>query len=235
MSTPWWAWLAIGVAVMESRPPELGVVPAHLAAGRKLRQRPSTARIVYHTTGRNLPKAVRDRTNLEPGSRAFDDAVVRWYQSSGMPYFGAYLVGTSGVIFELATPGTWCQHAASLTAEEVASTPPSWWRDRWPQLRHPTDLLQGSPHINVSSLGVDLVPHPDGQLPDLHTPATLAAAARLGRHLAAAYGLTLEARHHVGHEDVDPWSRSTNNRPWDPGWRREHFLKDLEVSDGRRS
>lgn len=233
MRLPTWAWLALGVAIMEKQsnagPP---IVQAHLPQARKLKQRPSTARVVYHTTGRSLPRAVRASSGLESGlevgTRAFDDAVVAWYHSSGMPYFGCYLVGTSGTIYELAPPGTWCQHAASLTTVEMASEPPTWWRERWPHLRHPTDLLNGSPHINVASLGIDLVPDPDLQLPDIHRPATIAAAIALGRSLAATYGLSLEAHHHLGHEDADPWSRSNARGPWDPGWRREAFLKELK-------
>lgn len=224
MRIPWWAWLALGVAVMSGGS---NIIAAELPQARKLKRRSSTSRLVYHTTGRNLPRTILSRTGLEPGTRAFDDAVVNWYRSTGQPYFGNYLVGTSGAVYELATPDTWCQHAASLTAEEVASAPPAWWKTRWPHLRHPTDLLNGSPHINATSLGIDLVPHPGLELPDIHLPATLTAAAALGRSLASTYGLTVGPHHHLGHEDVDPWSRSTPGKPWDPGWRRDAFLKEL--------
>lgn len=204
-----------------------GIEEAHLPQARKLKRREQTRRIIYHTTGRNLARLAA-RSGHTPGMRAFDEAALAWYRSSGHPYFGCYLVGTSGVVFELAPPDTWCQHAASLTEQEATSPPPAWWARRWPGLGHPIGgLLQGSRHINATSLGVDLLPFPDAHLPDLHGQATLQAAAQLGRSLAGRYGLTTGPQHHLGHEDVDPWSRSNAAGPWDPGWRRADFLNML--------
>lgn len=206
-----------------------GIVQAHLPQARTLKPRKATRRIVYHTTGRNLPRRVLQRTGLQVGTRAFDDAVVAWYVRSGLPYYGVYLVGTSGTVYELANPDLQSMHAASLTDGEVAGDPPAWWRARWPGVRHPTDLLNGSPHINPTSLGIDMVPDPNvANLADIHRPATLEATAALGRRLAAIYGLDLAPRRHLGHEDADPWSRSTPKGGWDPGWDRNHFLKLLE-------
>lgn len=205
------------------------LVRARLPQANKLRPRQTTRRIVYHTTGRTLPRTIAERTGLAPGTRAFDDAVVAWYRSSGQLYYGCYLVGTSGTIYELAARDAWCLHAASLTADEVKAAPPAWWSARWPNLRHPTDLLGGSPHINASSLGIDLVPDPHRQeLATIHRPATLTAAAALGRALAGTYNLSLTRAHHMGHEDLDPWSRSNPGQPWDPGWNYANFIKSLE-------
>ena len=232
MNVPPWGWLALAAVAFlpqgggEAMPP---IVRARLPQAGGLRMRQATRRIVYHTTGRSLPRLVAERTRLEPGTRAFDDAVVAWYRSSGQLYYGNYLVGTSGTIYELAAPDAWTLHAASLSTDEVQQAPPAWWRARWPNLRHPTDLLEGSPHINVSSLGIDLVPDPrHRELATIHQPATMAATVALGRALAGTYGLSLTRAHHLGHEDLDPWSRSNPGQPWDPGWRYDDFIKSLE-------
>lgn len=200
------------------------ITEAHLPHTFKARAR--TRRVVYHTTGRNLARLIANK-GFTPGTRDFDDAVIQWYRTSNFAFFGCYLVGTSGACYELATPRAWTQHAASLPKDTQKQTPPQWWLERWPEYRHPTELLDNSRFINATSIGVDLVPMPDADLPHLHSQATMEAAAELGRHLAATYGLTLEPRHHLGHEDVDPWRRGKES-PWDPGWVRADFMNLLD-------
>ncbi len=181
---------------------------------------------VYHTTGRGLAKVAARGGN--PGTVAYDEAALAWYRRSGHPYFGAYMVGPSGLAYRLAPDNVKAWHAASLTAEQAAGRvwAPLWWRERWAPLPGPHALVGRS--INAVTIGVDALPLPDGTF----SVAQIDTLAALGRMLAKAHGFSLERIHHLGHEDVDPWRRGVTSagveRPWDPGWDWADFMARLQ-------
>ena len=112
--------------------------------------------IVYHTTGRGLAKVAAK--GGAPGTVAYDEAALAWYRRSGHPYFGAYMVGPSGLEYRLAPDNVKSWHAASLTAEQAAGrvVAPMWWRERWAPLPGPHALVGRS--INAVTVGVDALP-----------------------------------------------------------------------------
>lgn len=209
---------------------EIIITAAILPQVKDLAPRPGPVKaIVYHTTGRGLAKVAAQAA--APGTAEYDQAALAWYRRSGHAYYGAILVGPSGLAYRLAPDGVKAWHSASLTAEQAAgkATAPKWWRERWAPLPGPHALIGRS--INALALGVDALPLPDGTFSE----AQLDALAAVGRQLAKAHVLTLERIHHLGHEDVDPWRRGVTaggvERPWDPGWDWQDFMTRLQ---GRR-
>lgn len=209
--------------------PGLIITDAILPQSMGLKVRPGpVAAIVSHTTGRGLARVAAE--GGLPGTVAYDEAALAWYRRSGHPYYGHVLVGPSGLAYRLARDTAWCQHSASLTEAQGAGhqEPPAWWRARWPGVAGPHALV--GRHINARTIGVDALPLPDGT----YSEAQMMALAQVGRQLAEAHGLTLERRHHLGHEDVDPWRRGITStgveRPWDPGWDWADYMARLTVA-----
>lgn len=191
---------------------ELEVVLAHLPQNKQLPAREQAVlATLMHTTGRGLAK-VAARSGA-PGTRAYDDAALAWYRASGWSYYGTYLVGSTGVVFELAPPALRCWHAAGLKKNYTSRRHHAWWRARWPHVADPTALVGRYP--NAVTIGIDLLPGLDGGF----SPAQLSAAAALVRRLHIKHDLPLKRRFILGHEDVDPVRRGKRNGGWDPGRR----------------
>ncbi len=214
---------------IEPPPGAIIITDAILPQVKDLPSRPGPVKaLVYHTTGRGLAKVAAK--GGAPGTAAYDEAAIAWYRRSRHAYYGAVLVGPSGLAYRLAPDGVKAWHAASLTPEQAAGRVkvPAWWAERWAPLPGPHALIGRS--INALAIGVDALPLPDGTF----SPAQLDTLAAVGRQLAAAHGLTLERIHHLGHEDVDPWRRGVTStgveRPWDPGWDWSDFMARLQAA-----
>lgn len=191
--------------------------------------------IVIHTTGRTLTTRATEYASTDDPHKV-DAAAVGWYRSSSFGYFGGYLVGLSGTIYQLAADDVRTQHAAELDGryrtaawrswahldgQWVQHMRPAahvwdWWDARWGQ-SNPIDILGARPN---DALGIDLLPGLDGK----YTHEQTAQVRRLVHALCASHGLPASRALVVGHEDVDPCSRGTVRRngrilgiPWDPG------------------
>ncbi len=194
------------------------IVPAYLAHNSNLRSRRTTpSYIVYHTTGRGLSRSAANVADPTSDPEGFDRAAVAWYSRSGAQYYPMYLVGLSGKIFQLAPSHLVTWHAAGPKEEYQGNWSDGntqWWFSAWPGRRSPYDIV-GSGDINSHSIGIDYVPHPAQVGP---TPLQLQTIATLAQSLANTNGIALTRDKHLGHSDVDPLGRSTNNAPWDPSW-----------------
>ncbi|MEZ4472043.1 MAG: N-acetylmuramoyl-L-alanine amidase [bacterium] len=180
----------------------LRVVQNHTPASTTWRARSSTAVVMYHTTGRNLTRLAM-RAAKAAGAHpddlgAIDRAAAAWYARGGAQYHCHYLVGLSGRVFELAPSDRVAYHTASLGEVELAKAVPSWWRKRWPAVRHPLDLPSGRYPNNVS-VSIDVLPDLEAR----YTDAQLDAAAYLAQALSAQYRIPLDRAHHLGHSDAD--------------------------------
>lgn len=238
LGVPWWAWL-IGLDMLAGTTrtgPDARIEPAILPQAGKLKRRPQTRAIIYHTTGSGLAKVAA--RGGPAGSYEYELAALAWYRSSGQPFYGHYLVGPSGRIHQLADQGAWCQHSASLTDEQAAGRvrAPGWWYERWPGVSGPAALI--GQHFNYQTLAIDCLPALGNGFKGF-TEVQLDACAWLGRYLAGQYEFPSIIgsragilRHiHLGHEDIDPWRRgitsSGQERPWDPGWDWPDFMRRL--------
>lgn len=208
-------WLSAVILLSDG----VDVIDATLPQASKLRRRPHTKAIIYHTTGGGLAKVAAAQG--APLSVAYDEAAVNWYRRSGMKYFGHMLVTPRAAVYRLAPDDAWCIHSASLP-QDGGPMPPKWWRRRWPGLQHPVQLL--GRHISVRTYAIDLLPMPGKKK---FTPAQLRKAAELGAEKGAMYGLQRTRQRHLGHEDVDPIRRGVP-RPWDPGFNWAQFMRHLK-------
>jgi len=224
--------------------------------------------VVIHTTGSGLAALAAKRApdHMAAGYWA---AAWDWYESSGAPFFGHYLVAPNGDVVQLADEGhaalhtaalsrryerpDWAEwarplHASRLPASELVAgwarhgRDPSvvfdWWWARWPGLDSPLDLLGGDRYVNRRSVGVDLLPAPDGTC----TPERITAALELCADICARRSIDATPARVVCHEDLDPLRRGTRvnargviiGTGWDPGRRfpRTAFHADLTAAVG---
>lgn len=226
---------------------------AHLPQAANLHYRRQPPQLLaIHTTSTGLARVAG--AGAEPGTTRYDLAARDWYRRTGHPEYGAYLVGTTGEVYELAPPTKATWHVANLdaryrrddwrrfgspldtTAWEAHGRDPDlvydWWLERWPTAASPLDLA-GDPHVNAVSIGIDLLPATDGTF----APSQLAAAAALVRQLCEQHAIPLERRRILGHEDLSPVTRGCVRRngviygvPWCPGRRFDWstFMQELQ-------
>lgn len=231
----------------------LDIVPAHLPQAETLRyRRQEPTLLVIHTTGTGLAHRVAKAAT--PGTRAYDLEARDWYRRTGHREYGTYLVGQAGLVWELAPPAKYTWHVAELSegyrrADWRAYGSPldtprweahgrdpdvvyDWWIERWPTATSPLDLT-GTPDVNANSIGIDLLPAPDGTF----APAQLAALVDLVRLLCEQHAIPVERRRILGHEDVAPVERGCVRRdgviygvPWCPGRRFnwDTFMQELQ-------
>lgn len=213
--------------------------------------------VVLHTPGRTFAGRVAE--GVDTMTAAYGEAAVTRYARTGLEYFGHLLVTPSAHVFELAPVDRLAWHTARLSwhykldswrelakplGEDWArhgrdpAVVYDWWDARWGKAASPLDLTAGERSINSISIGVDVLPFPDGT----YTDAQVEATARLCAQLCAAHGLEPGPRTILGHEDVDPCRRGTVRRGervvgvgWDPGrsWPRERFYDAVaRLADG---
>lgn len=99
---------------------------------------------------------------------------------------------------------------------------PEWWRERWPELRGPGDLLDGrlwrQGTANRLTIGIEVSPpfdHPRGSW----TRKAWRSLTWLVQYLAGDVGFPVDPFHVFSHSDANPRTRTTaNGRPWDPGY-----------------
>lgn len=230
--------LMVGIGVATGRrkgapalvvPQDAGALP--YAATRT--KRSATRAVVYHTTSRTFTGRIVAQGH-DPMSPGFLEAAVERYRYTGAEDFANALVAPDGSYEWLAHPDLSVRHA--VTPDGTDGPPPSWWRDRWPELDNPAELLAlgRGRYINRETVAIDVIPLPDAGAVQF-SEASLDTAARLGRELAARYDLTLERRHHLAHSDLDPWGRGTSAGGWDPGWDWTDFMARVNGQNNRKA
>lgn len=217
-----------------------------LPGAAKLRRRsmPPTG-IVIHTTGRGLSGKACQIAGPDADASDIDDAAIAHYENGSLPFFGHWLIGWGGAIYQLADDSLRAHHSGALglhyddrgwmdiakpLVAKGASTPRrhgrpghvvyDWWLSRWGEIySSPLQMVSGR-EPNATTIGVDLLPRLDGT----YVPEQVAALRWLIRKLCEDHGIPRDRRHILGHEDVDPCARGTILRkdriigiPWDPG------------------
>ena len=202
------------------------------AGERRIRRQ--TRKIVYHSTSRSFTKRVMSNYGVDPLDPGFLDSAIERYLFTSADAFANAIVVPSGAHAWLGHPDRAVWHSATPEDRYASrSEPPAWWHRRWPGVQHPADLIgwRRGEYINNMTVSIDVVPMPDSG-PIRYTPASLNAAAALGRWLAAEYGLSLSRADHLAHSDLDPWNRGNAAGGWDPGWDWRDFMQRLS---GRRA
>lgn len=207
--------------------------PGVLAYSATRKTRSETRAVVYHSTSRGLPQRLVKAGHVDPMAPDFIEAAVERYQTIGAEHYANALVSPDGSYEWLAHPDLWVAHAATPHGKTNA---PGWWRERWPDVDAPLDLidLTAREYINPKTVSIDVIPLPDTDAVR-YTPESLETAARLGRELARHYGLSLERRHHLAHSDLDPWNRGNARGGWDPGWDWADFMNRINPRGARVS
>lgn len=227
-----------------------------------LKTRTSPVRcIVMHSTGSGLAAHAERKAPYAIDPSKYEAAALEWYRSSGSEFFGHVMVGPTGARYDLAPLDKVALHSASLDGRYINANwrewarpiggksgwhrhgrDPAqvwdWWDARWPGVTTPQEFFN-TRHINAISIGVDVLPLPDGT----YTDAQVEHTAALVVELADVHGLAIRTSGKrptvLGHEDIDPLRRGTKWRGdriigvgWDPGgkWPRERFN---ELVNGR--
>jgi N-acetyl-anhydromuramyl-L-alanine amidase AmpD len=205
--------------------------------GLQIRQPHNTRAVIIHTTGRGLTNVGLQAAPF--GTLAFDEACRRWYTNSGTEFYAHTLIGSTGIVYELAAKERICLHTASLNTKyqdpswaNFAIDPDTkklvehkrdpltvydWWYARWGTAYNPMNFV-GSLHVNARSYAVDLIPSQTGTYTDeqYHT---------LNKLLGVIRQDYPTIQHVIGHADVDPMRRGIVRnssgvligRDWDPG------------------
>lgn len=202
----------------------MGVQIIGALTARKLPPRSGPPRaIVVHTTG---------DTDL--------DKILRWYRSAEglQPH---YVIAVDGTIYRIAGEDLIAWHAKIDAAEArlyqrgytewscwtwplSASAPVHvghefsgyrTWRDSWPGLQSPLELVTGE-HPNSVSVGIELQ-QPVKPGPGIFAGAQYEALAALLVDVGDRNRIPLDRQHVLGHSDCSPMRRSTAAGGWDPG------------------
>lgn len=185
--------------------------------------------LAVHTTGSGIVDQAR-----KLGRPPLEHAAA--YYANPANFFPHHVMGWDGTILQVADEEIRAQHIGFAERDTYLSgaweheLPPelvALWRAAWPTFKTPAHLFPGSSPNNVY-VGLELLPLED-------TPETPPAFAGARYTLAQHQGVVMLAgdigdRHElptgwaassrlVGHEDVNPITRSTKHPPagWDPG------------------
>jgi len=94
-------------------------------------------------------------------------------------------------------------------------TIPAWWRQAWPQLSSPLDLLPpGADSPNYAAVAIEFILHDNCY--NL-TWAQYASGFMLIADICKRHKIPWGPERVFGHEDVDPWGRGDAVGGWDPG------------------
>jgi N-acetyl-anhydromuramyl-L-alanine amidase AmpD len=134
-------------------------------------------------------------------------------------YKGHFLIDHTGKIWQFIPIAEVAWHTGSAKRKALGkSEPPTWWKERWQNLKSPLDLPPwkgGGP--NGNSIGIDLLAHGNGAISKGYTKLQYQSLAKLIKDLTASTDVPISREHILGHEDVDPIARGTSKGGWDPG------------------
>lgn len=96
---------------------------------------------------------------------------------------------------------------------------PRWWRERWPELDSPTELVGGSGWLggqaNPNLFAVEVVPR-IGDVQGGWTPRAWDTIRHISEDADRKFGIPNDRGFHVGHGDIHPLSRTRRGQVWDP-------------------
>lgn len=139
--------------------------------------------------------------------------------ASILKYKGHFLIDHIGVIYQFLPVSEVGWHTGSSKKRLLRSQKPKdWWKARWPDFEKPIDLPSWKTNSpNYNSVGIDLLAHGSGAISDTYTKAQYDSLIKLIKALCEDLEIPIERKFIVGHEDVDPISRSNKRGGWDPG------------------
>ena len=206
--------------------------------------------IIIHTTSRYFAQRVAP----DDGGPPTTEGAIERYEKTRHRFFGHWLIDPQGVRVQLAEEDLKALHCASLdrryqtedwmkwgapggvkTWEEHGREPEvvfDWWLERWPQFTSPLEMVSRR-HINGISVGIDLMPLPDGTF----TAAQIKSLIELLHEICERHDLEYSREVVLAHSDVDPVRRGTVRkgkhgkiigRGWDPGRRLDWDGLDLD-------
>lgn len=189
--------------------------------------------IVFHTPGTPWAKGVWDKLN-NPTPVQYDLAAGAAFDMRN--YQPNYVIGTSGLVMQLATDDKRPQHAGKLGADSPVknvyatdawaewASPSSgggwrlharqpravydWWFAAFPSHRTPLTVFPWGAFPN-DALGVDLLPVVDGKGGPQQTQAQFDVAVKLVRLLAALHGFPITPTTVTTHSMCSPVERGT--------------------------
>ncbi len=192
----------------------------------KNRTNPIPYGLCVHTTGSGVPLQAQ-KLGIDPLQVAHD------FYCNPKNNFPHYVIGNDGTIIQIAEDTESAWHCGVSVAERAAYLDGSWkkkvspltvkyWEDKWNE-SSPSHLYPGK-SVNDVYLGVELIPLIKC-LPNksLFTPEQYKALYSLIKDIEKRYFFSqiLLGGRLVGHEDVNPLTRSSVSGGWDPGARRK--------------
>lgn len=198
--------------------------------------------LVVHTTGSGIVKQAQ-KLGVDP----LEHAVAYYLKPDS--YFAHYVIGWDGHIVQIAdekeraTHVGFAERGKYLTGEWETMLPKALverWKAKWPSHKSPAHLFPGSSPNNCY-IGCELLPTPkrDPKF-GLFTLAQHQAVVMLCADIGDRYNLPTHWHHTsrlVGHEDLNPLTRSAKGQGWDPGALRVdpdfHWGFVLELLDAR--
>lgn len=175
--------------------------------------------IIIHTTGygvglQRINKFQKEKENhLEKVGEAYAHRM-----ANVLKYKGHYLIDHTGKIWQFISLNEVAWHTGSSKRKLLKTQEPfGWWKERWPKLKNPTKLEPWKTSPNLSSVGIDLLAHGNGQITDGYTEEQYQSLAYLIRDLCERLSIPVERKYILGHEDVDPIARGSAKGGWDPG------------------
>lgn len=203
--------------------------------------------ILFHTTGGGVTDVARKRKE-SPLAVALRVYIGSQNGDNGYPWGGPHYVMThDGSLHQIAPDNLRTEHAGSANRwryrdgswEHVYPKTTAAWKKQWPQFAHPySGFPSTSP--NHDYIGVEMIPCGDGFGVPMRkglrfTQAQHDSAIRLAHDAAARHGWPAgwsQGYRLVGHEDVDPLSRSWDSGAWDPGYLRPDPFFDFAYVRG---
>lgn len=193
--------------------------------------------IMVHTTGSGIVEQARKQKQ-----KALEHAVE--YYERPDSFWSHYVVGYDGMIINISDEREKAQHCGFDAEERAAYLGGTWinklpatafaaWSNRWRGVACPAHLFPGVSPNNVY-VGIELLPLVGERPTDwgsrgpdaiLYTKAQHDAVVQLSRDIANRWGFANKlgwwrSGRLVGHEDVNPLTRSDKGGGWDPGFLR---------------
>lgn len=192
------------------------------------------AGIVIHTTGSGPWR------RWKGGGAGFEtpfDASIYVYTKL-TDYSGHLLVcGETGKVAQLAPFDVCASHVGSeggykykWPAWPRLNRDTKWWRERWPELRSPKELMGGrawAPSPNAVTVGIEVSPPLAGPR-EPWSDACWESLSWLSVHLSKLFDIPMSGYYFVGHSDIHPMSRSSSKGPWDPGAAQFDPTRDMD-------
>jgi N-acetyl-anhydromuramyl-L-alanine amidase AmpD len=202
----------------------MGVQIIGAPTARKLppRSGPIKASIVHTTGDTDLDKILRwyeSADGLQPHYMIATDATIRRFVMEDHIAWHAKIDPAEARLYQRGY-GEWSCWTWPLSAGAPVHVGQEFsgyrmWRDRWPGLQSPLELVTAD-HPNSVSVGIELQ-QPVKPGPGIFTPGQYQALAELLVDIHGRTGVPLDRQHVLGHSDCSPMRRSTAAGGWDPG------------------